>query len=242
MKYLFFIWILSYLTMDTSDSISMQDSIKEEFMDLEYLVRTPQNGRSKAPVLMLLHGYGSNETDLFSFSNQIPDNWLVVSVRAPFALAQHQFKWYTAKLVHQKISMNFEEEEKSRKLLLKLIDQIALKYNVDKDKLVTAGFSQGANMALGLALTEPKKILAAGCFSGRFMEEIQPLINKEALPSKQVFIAHGTEDQMLPLKYAEENKARLQEMGIKVTFVKDKIGHSISNKEFEKFIAWLNTL
>lgn len=118
-----------------------------------------------------------------------------------------------------------------------------MKYKGDKNKIVTTGFSQEANMALGLALTKPEKILAAGCFSGRFMEEIKPLIsNKTALQSKQVFISHGTEDQMLPLQYAEENKMILEDFGIKVKFSTDKVSHSISAKQLNDFVIWMQDL
>lgn len=243
MNYFFSILISSFFFACVTDSNKSTHSIDKELMDLEYLVRQQQDTTKQAPVLILLHGYGSNEKDLFSFAEKIPDNWLVVSVRAPIILGNNKFKWYDVKLVDEKITMNFEDEEKSRKSLLRLIDQIISKYNVDKNKIVTAGFSQGANMALGLALTAPKKVLAAGCFSGRFMEEIKPLIkNKEALKSKQVFISHGTEDQMLPIKYAEENQQILKNWGINITLSTDKVAHSISEKQLNDFVKWISGL
>jgi phospholipase/carboxylesterase len=36
-------------------------------MNLDYLVREPENITPSTPVLFMLHGYGSNEQDLFSF-------------------------------------------------------------------------------------------------------------------------------------------------------------------------------
>lgn len=243
MNYFFSILISSFFFACVTDSNKSTHSIDKELMDLEYLVRQQQDTTKQAPVLILLHGYGSNEKDLFSFAEKIPDNWLVVSVRAPIILGNNKFKWYDVKLVDEKITMNFEDEEKSRKSLLRLIDQIISKYNVDKNKIVTAGFSQGANMALGLALTAPKKILAAGCFSGRFMQEIKPLIrDEEALKSKQVFISHGTEDQMLPIKYAEENQQILKNWGINIILSTDKVAHSISEKQLNDFVKWISGL
>lgn len=243
MNYFFSILISSFFFACVTDSNKSAHPIDKELMDLEYLVRQQQDTTKQAPVLILLHGYGSNEKDLFSFAEKIPDNWLVVSVRAPIILGNNKFKWYHVGLVNEKITMNFEDEEKSRKSLLRLIDQIISKYNVDKNKVVTAGFSQGANMALGLALTAPRKILAAGCFSGRFMEEIKPLIStEEALKSKQVFISHGTEDQMLPIKYAEENQQILKNWGINITLSTDKVAHSISEKQLNDFVRWISVL
>ncbi|MFK7980346.1 MAG: alpha/beta hydrolase [Saprospiraceae bacterium] len=219
------------------------DSMKQEEFDLEYLVRQSKSTNDLAPVLILLHGYGSNEKDLFSFAEKIPENWLVVSVRAPLEIGNDRYKWYDVKLVNQKITMNFQDEERSRTKLLNFIDQVVLKYKGDKNKIVTAGCSQGANIALGLALTEPEKILAAGCFSGRFMEEIKPLIsNKKALKSKQVFISHGTQDKMLPLQYAAENKMILESFGINVKLSTDEVAHSISPKQLNNFVTWMQDL
>ena len=244
MKYLSFIGVLPLIfLMCTTKNIDAEKSVANQPADLHYLVREAKDATVKAPMLVLLHGYGSNENDLFSLSRQIPDNWLVVSVRAPIVLGNNKFKWYNVEMVNNKITMNFEDEEKSRKALLELVDQITLKYNVDKSKIVTAGFSQGANMAVGLALTAPEKILAAGCFSGRFMEEIKPLIkNKKALKSRQIFISHGTEDKMLPLHYAEENQAILEDLGIKVTLTTDDVAHSISGKQLSAFVEWMKNL
>ncbi|MFK7970139.1 MAG: alpha/beta hydrolase [Bacteroidia bacterium] len=244
MRLLLFIGLLSYImVMGTDKTIHATKISKGASPDLHYILREPIDTIPKAPVLILLHGYGSNESDLFPFANQIPDHWLVASVRAPFRLSGNQFKWYDAKLVNGKITLDFVDEESSRKQLLKFIDQLTKSYRTDKNKVVVAGFSQGANMALALALTEPEKILAVGCFSGRFIDEIKPLIkNKEALGSKQIFIAHGTEDRMLPLRYAEENQKTLEGLGMNVKLSTDKVGHTISAKQFDEFIAWMATL
>ncbi len=243
MKYLLFAWIIPMTIACGHPHKAVENSIDKGSIDLEHLVRQAKDTTKQAPVLILLHGYGGNEKDLFTLADQIPDNWFVVSIRAPFKVANNRYKWFNANLVNEKIVMNFEEEEKSRKQLLKFIDQFIGKYNVDKGKVVTAGFSQGANMALALGLTEPLKIKATGCFSGRFMEEIVPLINnKEALKSKEIFISHGTEDQMLPFKYAEQNQKMLENWGANVSFSKDKIAHTISNKQLDDFIEWLGNL
>lgn len=214
---------------------------QEDVERLNYIVRAPKVGTGQTPVLILLHGYGSNETDLFSLVEKIPDEWLVVSVRAPISISKDKFKWYDVALVDNLITMNTSHETTSRNLLLQLVNELPEKYNIDKNKIVTAGFSQGANMALGLLLTSPDKIFAAACFSGRFLEELRPLIkDKTLLKDRTVFISHGSEDHLLPMKYAEQNKTILEGLGIEVSLAKDKTGHTISNKMQESFIQWLN--
>ena len=44
--------------------------------------------------MILLHGYGSNEEDLFSLAPQLPEDVYVISVRAPYDLQPYGYAWY----------------------------------------------------------------------------------------------------------------------------------------------------
>ena len=55
-------------------------------LSLEYLVRQPKISIQKPPLLILLHGFGSNEQDLFSFADELPDELLIISARAPLSI------------------------------------------------------------------------------------------------------------------------------------------------------------
>ena len=97
---------------------------------LHYLVREPVVKSAHPPVLILLHGVGSNEQDLFSLADRLPDDFLVISARAPIRLGDDSFAWYQVDFSTGKPVFNFEQEEKSRALLIKFIDQIKAKESV----------------------------------------------------------------------------------------------------------------
>ncbi|MFQ3182177.1 MAG: phospholipase/carboxylesterase, partial [Polaribacter sp.] len=59
--------------------------------DLKYIIRTPKIAAEKPPLLILLHGYGSNEQDLFSFAEELPDDLLVVSAQAPLSMGSGSY-------------------------------------------------------------------------------------------------------------------------------------------------------
>lgn len=212
----------------------------KETTRLEYIDRPPKESVITSPLLILLHGHGGNENDLFSFIDHFPDNWLVVSVRGAYNIGPNSYRWYDVKMLDGKIAINIEEEETSRKKLIGLINDISVKYKVDTNKIVVAGFSQGANMAQSIGLGEPRVVSGFGVFSGRFVEEFVPYINKsDDLKSTKAFLSHGSGDNMLPITHALENKQKLEELGIQVTFSKDSNGHSISSKQFSDFTQWL---
>ncbi|MCA6363248.1 MAG: esterase [Bacteroidetes bacterium] len=207
---------------------------------LVYKIKKTKSALVKSPLLILLHGHGSNENDLFSLSNSIPDNWIVVSVRGPYQLAENSYRWYDVKMVNGKIAINIDEEERSRKMLMQLISEITQKYNADSNKIIVAGFSQGANMAQCAGLGTPNLVAGFGVFSGRFVEEFSPYVSQSAtLKSSKAFIAHGSGDNMLPKTYAAENITKLKELGVQITYCEDTNAHSISTKQWSEFSKWL---
>lgn len=229
-----FSFIIGYTAQNNNNSMTTDTS-------LQYIIRQSKDKNVNSPLLVLLHGHGSNENDLFSFSSQIPGNWIVASVRAPYKLGENSYRWYDVKIVDEKIVINIEEEEKSRIKLIQLISEITQKYNVDSKRIIVAGFSQGANMSSAISLTMPEKIAGFGVFSGRFVNELKPYISSSvSLKSLKCFLAHGNKDNMLPISYAKENQQKLQSLGISVTFSEDAVAHSISPKQIGQFIQWLD--
>src|SRR5690606_18919359 len=63
-------------------------------LSLYHLVREPKVKKEKNPLLLLLHGYGSNDADLFSFASELPDEYYVISARAPYDLMYGSYAWY----------------------------------------------------------------------------------------------------------------------------------------------------
>jgi len=207
---------------------------------LHYIIRESKDSANKSPLLILLHGHGSNENDLFGLANSIPDNWNVVSVRGSYKLAENSYRWYDVNMVNGKIAINIEQEEESRKKLIQLISKISQKYDVDSQKIIVAEYSQGANMAQSLGLSEPNLIAGFGVFSGRFVDEFIPYISTSTvLKNSRAFISHGSGDNMLPKTYADENITKLKELGIQLTYCEDTNAHSISAKQLSEFSKWL---
>ena len=117
-------------------------------MNLTYLVREPKIKQEKNPLLLLLHGYGSNEEDLFSFAPQLPEDVYVISIRAPFNLQPYGYAWYeiTFDADENKFSNN-EQAKESLQLIANFIDEISEKLEANYS-LTTASCTASLHMAL----------------------------------------------------------------------------------------------
>lgn len=207
---------------------------------LDYLVKQPKIKSAHPPVIILLHGVGSNEEDLFSFANHLPEKYLVISARAPISLGGNSYAWYHLDFSTGKPVFNFEEAESSRATLIKFISQVKEKYSVDPNEIYLCGFSQGAIMSFSIALTRPDLVKGIAAMSGRLLEEIKPFITtKDKLQKLKVFISHGTNDSTLPVLYAKQAAAFLKTQNINVTYKEYTEGHTISKEMFTDLLQWL---
>lgn len=217
-------------------------STPEQEPALEYLVRQPTIDSEQPPLLIMLHGVGSNEQDLFSLAPQIDGRFLVVSARGPFTQGPGRYRWYEVNLSGGKPVVNAGEAEQSRQMLISFVDQLAGKHSFDPKKVYFCGFSQGAIMSFGVGLTQPDKVRGIAAFSGRILSEIQPkLAAKEKLQHLSVFVSHGTADAVLPVHNARSSKTLLDSLGLKVDYHEyEGMGHSISPQNLKDFLNWLN--
>ena len=85
---------------------------------LEHLVRKPGGvGQAPPPLLLLLHGVGSNEEDLFALAPYLDARFLVVSARAPVALDYGGYGWFRIEFTPSGMVADEEQARKSLRLL-----------------------------------------------------------------------------------------------------------------------------
>jgi phospholipase/carboxylesterase len=93
-------------------------------MSLFYIIREPKIKLEKNPLLLLLHGYGSNEEDLFSFASELPDTYYVVSARAPYDLMYGSYAWYAINFdADENKFSDMNQASQSRDLIANFIDE-----------------------------------------------------------------------------------------------------------------------
>ncbi|WP_428742879.1 alpha/beta hydrolase [Tenacibaculum sp.] len=208
-------------------------------MSLQYLVREPKSSITNPPLLILLHGYGSNEQDLFSFAEELPDDLLIVSVRAPYDMGYGGYAWYAINFddVNGKFS-DLTQASTSVDQIATFIDEIKAKYNTNPDKTFLLGFSQGAILSYALSFKYPNKVQHVVALSGYINEELLPSEINNSIAT-DFYISHGTVDQVLPIEWARKAPVLLENFSLKNEYSEYPVGHGVAPQNFYSFKNWI---
>jgi len=210
-------------------------------LSLVHLVRQPKKEAGTPPLLMLLHGIGSNEHDLYGLAPFLDERFLVISVRAPNTLGPGSYAWFEVDFTAQGPVINPEQAEISRKTLIPLLNEAVTSYGADPERVYLMGFSQGAIMSASVALTQPELVAGVVMMSGRILPEIQPLIApKEELAGLPFIVVHGTADTVLPITYGRASRELLSSLPVELTYHEYSMGHEVSQESLNDVTTWLS--
>jgi len=211
---------------------------------LAFRIAQPRTGGvGKPPLLLLLHGYGSNEDDLFSLAPYLDERFLIISARAPVTLTSYSFAsyaWFSLGFTPQGVIIDEQEAESSRLALHSFIKEVVDRYEVDSGAVYLMGFSQGAMMSLSVALTFPGTAAAVVAMSGRlFPQTVEQITDRDALSGLPIFISHGTRDTLLPIHHARDTRSKLAELPVELTYHEYRMGHEINEQSLRDITGWL---
>jgi len=211
-------------------------------LSLHHLVREPKLKFDKNPLILLLHGYGSNEEDLFSFASELPEEYYVISARAPYDMMYGSYAWYAINFdADEKKFSDLDQARSSRDLIIQFVDELVANYAIDAEKVTLVGFSQGAILSYAAALSYPQKIQRVVAMSGYFNEEIAVDNYKtNDFSNLQLFASHGNVDQVVPVEWARKAKPQLDSLGIPNVYKEYPVGHGVAPQNFYDFRNWLN--
>ena len=208
-------------------------------MSLQYLVRKPKKVSENPPLLILLHGYGSNKEDLFSFAEELPDDFLIISAQAPHEIGFEGYAWYAINFdaMNGKFS-DLEQAKESIDIIAKFIDEIQQKYQTNTSKTFLLGFSQGAILSYSLSFFYPNKVNYVIALSGYINEEfLTKNISSEIKTA--YYCSHGTVDQVLPIEWSRKSSLFLKKLGFENVYLEYPVGHGVAPQNFYSFKSWI---
>ena len=209
---------------------------------LDFIVRQPKTKTEEnPPLLMLLHGYGSNENDLFAFAEYLHPSLMVISLRAPHALPVMGHAWYSIHFDAEQGKWSDDEEAiGSCELVLQFLDELMEIHPYDKAQVHLLGFSQGAILSYALGLTYAKRFASVIALSGYLNENITQLPQPDDAPA--LYAAHGSLDEVVPFDWGQRSAELLQQKGFDIQFDAFPVGHTVEQDGFYKLLEWQNAL
>lgn len=210
-------------------------------LSLDHVVRPAKNTSEKSPLLIMLHGYGSNEQDLFSFASELPEELFIVSARAPMTMNPGSYAWYT---IH--FDMNngkFSDTDEAKDSVSKIstfIDEVKSEFNVGTENTFLLGFSQGTILSYALGLNYPEKVQHIIALSGYINLDLLDSSHRiNNFSNLDFFCSHGTVDQVIPVEWAQNAMPYLNDLGIKNTYKEYMVGHGVAPQNFFDFKMWI---
>ncbi|MFY1047433.1 alpha/beta hydrolase [Chryseobacterium sp. GP-SGM7] len=203
-------------------------------MNLDYIVREPENITPETSILFMLHGYGSNEQDLFSFRENLPEDWIIVSFRAPKNTQFEGYSWYDIDFNNPEQFIDIDQAKESLTAVTENIMAIVNKYGLTAGKTHLCGFSQGGILCYALALKYPQLFNLVACLSCYPEEKLLTDIVKEKkkLENLRFFVSHGTDDAIIPFEWGKKAADLLYDLSCYFTFREYMSGHGVNQKNY----------
>jgi phospholipase/carboxylesterase len=188
------------------------------------------------PLILLLHGWTGDENSMWVFADRLPQHAWLVAPRGLYAAALGGYGW---QLSFERAWPDIDDFRPAMEAIWALL--IAEHFpSADLSRVHIVGFSQGAALGYSLGLAYPWQVGVLAGLSGFTPEGIEALVSSHPLTGKTCFMAHGTQDQLVPVIRARQARQALLDAGAQVTYCEDEVGHKLSASCFrglEKFIA-----
>lgn len=211
---------------------------------LSFLHRPAASDVAAPWLLVLMHGVGSNEQDLFGLAEFVPPQFHVVSLRGPFALGPASHAWFEFSVARDGTrTIDRAQEALSREKIIQTVQALAAQLAVPASRVVLGGFSQGGIMALSLLRTRPELLQAALVMHSRLLPEVDALAAPAgALQGKQLWVSHGLQDGVIPLASAQAIRAHAATLPLALTYREFPGAHEIRPAELQAAMQWLDGL
>lgn len=187
-----------------------------------------------APLVVLLHGRGSNEADIIGLADHLPTGPAYAAVRAPISEGGG-YAWFANRGIGRPVAESLREVTDWFGAWL---DQEA----PPRRPVVLIGFSGGAAFAGGLVLDNPDRYTGAAVLFGTVPFDAGVPTTPGRLDGTPILVIHGHQDTVIPRDLLDRTwKYLTSESGADTTAVRDPGGHGLSPDALAQVERWLTT-
>jgi predicted esterase len=203
--------------------------------DLDFIHRFVPAASKGLPTLLLLHGTGGSEDDLLDMGARLMPGAALLSPRGK--VLENGMARFFRRLAEGVFDL--EDLRRRTTELAAFVEAAAEVYGVDRSRVISVGYSNGANIAASLLLLTPAVLSAA-----ILLHAMVPLV-PDPLPDLQgrpVYLSAGRLDTMIPPRETERLAKLLESAGARVTLSWQPGGHGLAPGELESARAWVQAL
>jgi phospholipase/carboxylesterase len=209
--------------------------------DFIRLVRKPAEPEERPALIVLLHGIGSHEADLMSLAPEVAPQAHAVTLRAPHSYGPG-YAWFQVHWDATGKHIDVEQALESLDRLVPVIEALPEEFGVPRSRFILGGFSQGAMMALGIAMRRPRVAAGIMLLSGSVLPPFVPEGIDSAIQDLPFLVQHGLQDQVLPVDGAREMKEFLEGQGSQVDYFEYSMGHEVSLHSLLDMRSWVQRI
>jgi phospholipase/carboxylesterase len=200
-----------------------------EFRDWTFRIRPAKATPSR--LLLMIHGWTGDENSMWVFARRLPEQVAVLAPRGPFPASDGGYSWREVKPETRGIP-GMNELSPPAEALIGLLDDWSQANGMNTGQIGLIGFSQGGALCYTLALLHPDRIRALAVLSGFIPGGAEKLLTRHVLEGKPVYVAHGRQDDMIPVEMARRSVVLLENSGARVTYCESDGGHKVSAECF----------
>jgi len=208
---------------------------------LQYLIIEPSlyNPERSYPLIILLHGFGSHMGDLAGLCPLLDTHsYLYICPNAPLHIelspGMQGYAWFPMgnEFTHESFNNGLDK-------ITVFMKEICEKYDIQTDKIIFGGFSQGGMIAYHYGLSNPEMIRGVVALSSKIpsTECLQTSLPENR--TQKIFISHGTRDVVIPVNYARRARQFLEDVGYQPTYKEYDMHHEISTENIGDLLKWL---
>lgn len=190
----------------------------------------------KYPVLFTLHGKGSNESNMYGLVEELQEHFIIIGIRGNLILGQG-YQYYDLKSLGHPIREQFDQ---AMAKLEQFIEQVSRDYPIDEGRRYVLGFSQGAILAMSLALVMGDRLKGIVALNGYVPEFVKTEYSLRGTEEVSVFISHGQYDPIFPVAIGHQNADYFSSRTARLMFKLYPSEHSVSPDNQRDMIQWLS--
>lgn len=210
-----------------------------------------RDGEETPRIVVMLHGFAKSRDTLLMIAERESEKFGTTFIfpEAPVALDWRRRAWWRPRVIpglgiedtelpsenHISRPASFAKElvvdrpiMAARKRILALLEEVKREFNVTSGEILLAGFSQGATLALDVALNMNEKLGGIAFLSGKALYLENPLNEFRKLKGTPILVAHGRRDPLASFEATHKMKRTMEQAGLDVTWVPYNGAHQIS--------------